>query len=454
MRQRNRLTLVFVFLILVVNSARSQNAISVGSFAVDATPPVGTPLAYDECVGVGSPLSARGIVIAGSGDPIVLVAVDWIGISNGGHSVWRETIAKAVDTSVERVSVHVLHQHDAPRCDFSVSELLNEEGYPQVMFDEPFAREVMTNVASAAEHALSEAEEVTHIGLGEASVEKVASNRRILGEDGKVRVTRYTATKDPAVRAEPEGTIDPKLKSISFWNGDKALVVLTYYATHPQSYYRTGIASPDFPGLARSLREATLNGLRHVHFNGAGGNIGAGKYNDGSPENRQVLAVRMATGMADALKATEKFAVTAADVDWAVEKVSLPVAEHLDEASLVAQLSAAETTDTNRVEIAKDLSWLRRNEAGVKIDIGMLTLGPARVLHMPGELAVEYQLTAQQMAPDQFVAMAAYGEYAPGYICMTEHYAQGGYEASPGASKVSPEVEAVLMGAMERLLEN
>ena len=430
-----------------------EDSISVGSFSVDATPPVGTPLAYDACVGVGSPLTARGIVIAGSSDPIVLVAVDWIGISNGGYSAWKEAIAEAVGTPTERVSVHVLHQHDAPRCDFSVSEMLNAGGYPQVMFDEPFARGVISRVAAAAKGALDKAQTVTHIGLGEAAVEKVASNRRILGEDGKVRVTRYTATRDPAVRAEPEGIIDPKLKSISFWNGDEALVVLTYYATHPQSYYRTGIASPDFPGMARSLREATLNGLRHVHFNGAGGNIGAGKYNDGSPENRQVLAVRMATGMSDALTASTKFALTAADVDWAVEQVSLPVAEHLEEEGLVAQMSDTQTSDADRVGVAKNLAWVRRSAAGHQIDIGMLTVGPARVLHMPGELAVEYQLAAQGMAPDRFVAMAAYGEYAPGYICMAEHYAQGGYEASPGASKVSPEVEAVLMGAMEKLLD-
>jgi hypothetical protein len=57
---------------------------------------------------------------------------------------------------------------------------------------------------------------------------------------------------------------------------------------------------------------------------------------------------------------------------------------------------------------------------------------------MPGELVVEYQLAAQEMRPDLFVAMAAYGEYTPGYICLKKHYTQGGYEDSPGASKEPP----------------
>src|SRR5437588_397539 len=81
------------------------------------------------------------------------------------------------------------------------------------------------------------AQPVTHIGLGEARVEKVASNRRIAGPDGRVRGVRYTACSDAALRAEPEGTIDPVVSLMSFWNGANPVAVLSYYATHPQSYY-------------------------------------------------------------------------------------------------------------------------------------------------------------------------------------------------------------------------
>jgi len=73
------------------------------------------------------------------------------------------------------------------------------------------------------------------------------------------------------------------------------------------------------------------------------------------------------------------------------------------------------------------------------------------VLHMPGELFVEYQLAAQKMRPDLFVAMAAYGDYAPGYIGTEVAYPQGGYETGK-VSLVAPKVEGVLMEAIERLL--
>ncbi len=422
--------------------------VRVGVFEVDASPPVGSPMAYDPVKGVEMPLSFRGVVITGSGRPIVLGAIDWIGISNGGHTEFREALAEAAGTDAGRVAVHALHQHDAPRCDFSAEALLNEAGIKGAGFDPEHARKVMAAAAEAAKVAVVNARAVTHLGVGSGVVEKVASNRRILGEDGKVLHTRYTATRDPAVRAYPEGVIDPELKMVSFWDGDEAVAVLTYYATHPQSYYRTGLANPDFPGMARNAREEET-GVPHVHFNGAGGNIGAGKWNDGAVENRQVLADRVAAGMKAAWESTEKAPLLAGGITWAVEELALPVSEDMDEGELVEVIADRVAPPPSRYMAAKHLAWLRRCRSGDTVEIACLGLNGVRVLHMPGELFVEYQLAAQEMRRDLFVAMAAYGDYAPGYIGTEISYSQGGYESSPGASKVSPAVEGVLMGAMK-----
>ncbi|REJ96184.1 MAG: hypothetical protein DWQ34_04570 [Planctomycetota bacterium] len=423
-----------------------------GVFDVDASPPVGSPLAYDPTEGVQTPLSCRGIVVSGAGEPIVLCAVDWIGIGNAGNRAFREALAVAVGTSAERVAVHTLHQHDAPRCDFDADDLVREQGLGGVGFDPGFARDVIHRAADAVERALANASPVTHVGTGSGVVEKVASNRRILGPDGMVLHTRWTATRDPVIAGFPAGTIDPEVKLISFWNGDEAIVALTYYACHPQSYYRTGLANPDFPGLARNARQEET-GVPHVHFNGAGGNIGAGKWNDGSKENRQVLADRVAEGMKLAWENTEKTPIGREDVGWGVEPVVLPPAEHLSEESLLEVIQDEDQKSSTRFFAAVDLTWLRRCRAGDTIEITCLSAGPARLLHMPGELFVEYQLAAQKLRPDLFVAMAAYGDYAPGYIGTEVAYTQGGYETSARASQVAPEVEAVLMSAVASLLE-
>jgi hypothetical protein len=105
-----------------------------------------------------------------------------------------------------------------------------------------------------------------------------------------------------------------------------------------------------------------------------------------------------------------------------------------------------------RIFAARDLAWLRRCAAGHRIDLGCLAIGPAYVLHMPGELCIEYQLAAQRMRPDAFVCMAAYGDDGMGYICTKIAYSQGGYETSR-VSRVAPDVEDVLMAAMREMLQ-
>ena len=424
----------------------------VATFDVDATPPVGSMMAYDPVTNhweLG--LRARGIVLLGAGEPIVLCAVDWIGIANEGHDAFCGALARAAATSPRRVAVHSLHQHDAPDCDFSAERILNEAGVDPRQYEGRFQRQVIADLERAVRECLPRAQPVTHLGLGEARVDQVASNRRILEPDGKVRATRWTATTDPAIRAEPEGTIDPILSLVSLWNGERPVAVLSYYATHPQSYYRTGLPNPDFPGLARFFRQLAVPAALHVHFTGAGGNVGAGKYNDGSPENRLVLAERLADGMRRAWESTKRQPITAADVGWTVESVALPPAKHLSSAKLESDLKERAEAFVAAGGPSK-LAWLRRCQAGHQLDVQCLRLGRARILHLPGELFVEYQLAAKAMRSDLFVAVAAYGDYGPEYIGTEVAYRQGGYETGPDASNVAPEVETVLMAAIRKLL--
>ncbi len=447
-----RHVVTIAFIALMLGRAPAAEPLKVGVFAVDASPPIGSPLAYDPTKGVAHPLSCRGVVLMGAGRPVVLCAVDWIGIANDGQREFRRALAAAAGTDPERVAVHTLHQHDAPVCDFSTDRLLAGQGINREVFDAGFDRDVIARAAAAVRAATAQARPVTHLGLGQAEVEKVASNRRILGPDGKVQHVRWTACKEPEVRAMPVGTIDPVLKLISFWNGTEPVAVLTYYATHPQSYYRTGLANPDFPGMARDQRQEATK-VPHSHFNGAGGNITAGKWNDGAPENRQVLANRVAAGMAKAWVNTVKSPIRAVDLSWESIPVALPPAPQLDEKQLEAVVKDASKPVRARAQAASELIWLRRCHAGETIDVSCLRLGKARVLHLPGELFVEYQLAAQRLRPDLFVAMAAYGDYAPGYIGTEVAYPQGGYETGPHASLVAPSVERILMDVIARLLK-
>lgn len=432
-----------------------EGALRVATFEVDVTPPLDSPLCHGNVMPakqILTPLLARGIVILGSGDPIVLCAMDWVALANVSHINLRETIAGAVGTTSDRVAVHTVHQHDAPGSDLDTERLLTEHGLGGRFSSPALDQRVFQAVAAAARDSVPAAESVTHAGFGSGNVGKVASNRRVLGPGGKVLFSRTSASKHPLAASSPEGTIDPLVRMVTFWQGEKPLAALSYYATHPMSYYGKGGVNWDFIGGARALMDRALPGVRFIHFNGAGGNITAGKYNDGSPDNRPVLAGRVFAGMKAAWDAQKKQPVTAADLEWRVKPVALPLRHPDGDQRLLATLADVKKPFAQRAFAARDLVFIRRIAAGGAIPLGSLRIGSARVLHMPAELFIEYQIAAQQMRPDDFIAMAAYGDNAPGYIGTKIAYTQGGYEVGDHVSRVSPAVENVLMAAMRELL--
>ena len=427
----------------------------VACFQADITPPLGNPL----CMGlvmpakeIVTPLTARGVILLGAGQPIVLCSLDWVGVGNESYDAFREELARATGTVRDRVALHALHPHDAPGSDFAAERLLAEYGLAGRMSDAAADRRAMLRIAAAAQASLAAAQPVTQVGLGAGTVERVASNRRILGPDGSVVATRYGACRDSKIVAAPEGVIDPLVRLVAFWNGDAPVAVLTYYASHPHSYYGKGGVNWEFVGAARELRAQALPGVPHIHFCGAGGNVAAGKYNDGSEENRPVLARRLAEGMRLAWETQKKMPLRAGDVAWKVAPVTLPARDPKAEPALLAALADAAKPERGRIAAAREAVFLRRMADGHKIPVSCLWLGNARVVHMPGELFVEYQLAAQALRPDSFVAMAAYGDYGPGYIGVEAAYRQGGYETGP-ASRTSPQVEKVLTDAVRRVMD-
>jgi hypothetical protein len=422
----------------------------VATFSADVTPPLGTPL----CVGLVMPgssvtdqLEARGIVLYPEGQqPIVLCAVDWVGIGNSSHDRWRAALAVAAGTIPARVAVQTVHQHDAPGDDASAEELLRMRDLPGVLQSEPFAQSALAGVVAAIRKA--KASKVTHIGVGHAQVKDVASNRRIVSPEGKFMFQRFTACKASPYCDAPVGVIDPELDSISFWNKERRVASLTYYATHPMSYYGKGAISADFPGMARRAQTETFA----IHFTGAAGNIGAGKYNDGAPENRAKLASRLGDAMAQARAAEQKFPVDV--LRWKVVSPTLPLrtGAEFSEEKILADMENTKLIPRDRANAGRYLAWHRLVKAGRRVDISSLRVGPVNLIHMPGELFVEYQLAARKMRPSgETVAMAAYGDYGPMYIGTRKAYFEGGYETSI-VSRVGPQVEDVLMGSMREVL--
>lgn len=391
---------------------------SLSTFLTEITPPVGHP-----CMGGGvapvkevvDPLFAHGFVLQGVGKPVCFVALDWCEVRNGAYELFRTKIAAAIGTEPVRVMLCSLHQHDAPIADLEAQQILEQLKAKGTICDIPFLEKTVGRVADDAKKSLTDARPVTHVGTGEAKVEKVASNRRYTDAGGKVHYNRMSATRDPKIRDAEEGTIDPLLKTVSFWNGDAPLLGLSAYATHPMSYYGKGGVTADFVGLARKRRQGDTRGVFQMYASGCSGNVTAGKYNDGDPGNRPVLADRMHAAMAAAWKATKKVPVK----DAAFRSVPLTLEPRTSAGFSVAELTKRLKDGPRPFDqclAALGLSWKKRCDAGTPIDLPVLDFGGAVVALLPAESYVEFQLAAQKTRPDSFVLVAGYGECGPGYI--------------------------------------
>jgi hypothetical protein len=426
-------------------------ALHLATFACDVTPPDGHPLCggwIEPVRAVDDPLRALGVVLLGMGRPVVLCAVDWCGLRNEANAAWRRALSAATHTVPENVAVQCVHPHNAPFADVEAERLLESvPGAPRSL-DLKFFDSAVRRAADAARQALARTVRFTHIGTGRARVEQVASNRRILGPDGKVKFVRYSATRDPQIRDQPEGLIDPFLRTLSFWDGDRPLAALHYYATHPMSYYGDGRVSSDFCGLARGRRQQEDPGVFQVYFTGCAGNVTAGKYNDGAPANRAFLRDRVYRAMKAAWAATQRYPVTG--WEWRLEPVKLPPRREASFGAVASRrvLENPRESKVRRINAAFQLAWLAL--ADRPIDLSCLDLGKALVLHLPGEPFIEYQLQAEQSRREALVCVAGYGDGGPGYVPTARAYLEGGYE--PTVALAGPDSEPILRRAVAKLL--
>src|SRR5690606_13216031 len=119
--------------------------------------------------------------------------------------------------------------------------------------------------------ALPQARPVTHIGTGVGPTEQLVSNRRYETASGAISWGRTSATRDPALRAGPQGLVDPFVRTLSFWDGDEAVVAVSCFSIHPMSYYGAGDISADFVGMARARLQAETPGVFQIYASGCAG---------------------------------------------------------------------------------------------------------------------------------------------------------------------------------------
>jgi len=434
------------------SAATGAGSLHLAPFRFDVTPPLGHAccggwikpvLDYDD------PLEAIGYVLLGCGAPIVVCVVDWTGILNEAHVAWRSALAEAAGTTPDRVTVHCVHQHNAPLVCFDAARIAQEEKDLPAIYDVDFHRRCLDAARTAVANALTSVRPVTHVAHGSARVERVASNRR-LARDAAGRLTkmRGSSSRDAELIALPEGLIDPLLRTVAFYDRGTKIVAAHYYATHPMSYYGDGRVSSDFCGLARKRIQEMEPTCTHLYFTGCAGDIAAGKYNDGSKEARVVLTDRMHRGMVAANALLRPEPITS--VEWRTQEIRPLPNPALLTAALRELVQKQPTTLVSRLRPAYKLASVRRWENQVPFVLSALHVNETVLLHLPAEPFIAYQLAAQTMRAGRPVAVAAYGDGGPWYLPTQREFPGGGYEVEHAFC--APATEDLLLGAMKQLL--
>jgi hypothetical protein len=448
-----RIILLFLFCTLFSLISSAAPGFRVATFSADVTVPLGHGMMGGswKSKSIADPLEAHGFVLLGSGKPIVVVALDWCEIRNDAYFRWQEVLATTAETTPERVMISTVHQHDAPVADLEAESILRTRGLQGSVCDPAFHEVAVQRVATALRNALPSSRTITHLGIGAAQVINVASNRRYITPHGAVRFDRGSRTTDPIAIEASEGLIDSWLKTLSFWDNETPLLAVSAYATHPMSYYGDGEVSADFPGIARRLRQKETPEVAQIYVTGAGGNITAGKYNNGTHENRHALAGRIHKAMSEAWAATVKTDLT--NVTFKSEVLSLAPRQSpgFTTEDLEKKLTPG-TAPFQQCLAAMGLSWRKRLETGRPIKIPCLDFGTAQWLLLPGESYVEFQLLAQRMRPDKFVFISGYGDGATGYIPTERHIEESDSNLSDWCW-VAPGSESKLFTAIRKLLD-
>lgn len=412
-------------------------AATLTTFRLDVTIPEGHP-----CMGggispaktVAQPLEARGFVLSAPPEkPLVVVSFDWCEIRGSAYDDWRAALAEVAQTEPRRVIISSTHVHDAPVMDPEAEFLLREAeksgAWKNLPAPDPaaaiqlasvcwpdFNRLCIQRAKSALTAALKTPRKITHFGLGQAKVERIAANRRFVKPDGSISYARGSrSATNPEAAAAEEGDVDPWLRTLSFWDGDTPVCALHSYAVHPMSRYGTGIVGIDFVGLARERFQKAHPDVFTIYASGAAGNVTAGKYNDGNDASRDGLITRLHEAMDQSWRQTKHHELHAPAFRHA--QIALSARNTL--AHTEAILKNRVRTDPapfGRAESAMGLAWYERVKTGHKIDLPCLDFGPAQLLLLPAEAYVEFQLYAQSLRPDDFVLCLGYGECGPGYI--------------------------------------
>ncbi len=137
-------------------------------------------------------------------------------------------------------------------------------------------------------------------------------------------------------------------------------------------------------------------------------------------------------------------------LNWKTADLVPTPRKSFSKSSFLKKISNKEGSTVSRNRTSYMYTWMERLEKQIPIVLSSLHLNNVRILNLPAECFIEYQLRAQEIGKNNFVATAAYGDGGPWYIPVKEEYPNGGYEV--GVAFSEPTIDSMLTEGIKQIL--
>ena len=447
------LLLSVILLCEIIFCPACRAALKGGCAKVNITPPVGTWLSGyggrdKPSDGIVDELYARALVLDNGSNRIAIISVDLLWVPLQMTNQVRAILKDKIGIPGQNVLICATHTHFGPKI-YAETKIGPEVSDNTV--DSSYVQTLVKKITDSAFLAYKRMEDVK-IGAVKGDIPEIVYNRRPTRADGSVQTTftlplEVTSTRE--IQRSPDGsvsvtfTLPPEQPALTFGPVDPEAWVLRVenaegqivgsvvnFACHAVSgsafadwFYSI---SADYPGETMRVVELLEGGVC-LFTSGTAGDI---------VPLRRGKKPRYEIGRALAGEAVRRlqFVQTSGDIDMAAmtREVKLPLRKDLSPDRIIA-------ADKDKTHLTTEIQVLR--------------LGDVYILGLPGEVLVEIGLDIKKKAGLENLIITAVSNDTIGYVCHSQAYEQGGYEAVSGTNLAKGGGELIVNYALDLLAE-
>ena len=447
------------FLLLSCLSSAAAQELSLGTAAVDITPPSGAPMAgyytNREATGAHDPLQAKAMVLSDGSTKIAVVACDLVSLPRDVSEAARAIVAKKLSLEPDHVMITATHSHTTPVV------LTNPTRYNLTGKTKQIAEAYTEALPGKIAEAIVKADAAMlpvklRAGVGEENT--LGFNRRFFMKDGSIG---WNPGKLNPNILRPAGPVDTGVPVLYFESAGDQKPVAAYvnFALHQDTTGGFQFSADYAYSLARTVQLAKGDDFFTLFTIGAAGNVNHIDTASKEPQQSFEEAARIGSVLAGVvltvIKQAQPVENTRIQVSDEVLKLAMPTytaAEIADaNRTQATQGTAHPAPFLNLVKAARVIELNARHGKPLDGEVQVFTIGKTvAIVGFPGEMFAEFgiQLKEDSPFPVTVPSELANGDY--GYIPNRIAFAEGNYE--PTAARTPLGTGEQLVDSAERQL--